>query len=345
MTITTSPNTAPGRASSGSPAPEPDQRRVRHLLNRLVSGAGGPFIGLVVLFVILSFLAPNFLTPRNLVNVLDQVTVLGILALGATAVIITGGIDLSVGAVLALSVMVLGWLSHDGGWPLWLSMVACVIAGGLAGLVNGLAVTLAKLPPFIATLAMMSVARGLANLITDGRQITGYPEWFYSLSSTNYLGYFSVTLIGLVLLYVIGWAVLKYRPSGRAVYAVGGGPEVARLAGIKVRSVTTWVYVFAGISAGLAAIVLSSRLDSSQPSAGTGLELNVIAAVVIGGASLAGGVGRITGTIVGVLIIGVLNNGLNLLGVSPFIQQIIIGVVIAAAVFTDVLRRRKARTA
>ncbi len=318
--------------------------RVRAILGRLVSGAGGPFIGLVVLFVLLSFLAPNFLTPRNLVNILDQVTVLGILALGATAVIITGGIDLSVGAVMALSVMVLGWLSHDGGWPLWLSMVACVAVGGIMGMVNGFAVTLAKLPPFIATLAMMSIARGLANLITDGRQIIGYPEWFYSLSSTRYGGYFSVTLIGLVLLFVIGWAVLTYRPSGRAVYAVGGSPEVARLAGIKVRSVTTWVYVFAGATAGLGAIVLASRLDSSQPSAGTGIELNVIAAVVIGGASLAGGVGRVTGTIVGVLIMGVLNNGLNLLGVSPFIQQIVIGFVIAAAVFTDVLRRRKART-
>lgn len=313
--------------------------------SRILRGAGGPFIGLVVVFVFLSFAAPNFLTPRNLINILDQVTVLGILALGATAVIITGGIDLSVGAILALSVMVLGWLSHDGGLPLWLCMIICVLVGGLAGMVNGLAVTLAKLPPFIATLAMMSIARGLANLITDGRQIIGYPEWFYSLSSTRYGGYFSVTLLGLVALYLVGWAILKYRPSGREVYAVGGNQEVARLAGIKVVSVTTWVYVLAGATAGLAAIVLASRLDSSQPSSGTGIELNVIAAVVIGGASLAGGVGRVTGTIVGVLIMGVLNNGLNLLGVSPFIQQIVIGLVIAAAVFTDVLRRQRTSTA
>jgi ribose transport system permease protein len=312
---------------------------------RGISGAGGPFIGLVVLFVLLSIFAPNFLTARNLINVLDQVTVLGILALGATAVIITGGIDLSVGAILALSVMVLGWLSHDGGAPLWVAMIACVLVGGFAGLINGVAITLAKLPPFIATLAMMSIARGIANLITDGRQIIGYPEWFYSLSSTRYLGAFSVTLIGLIVAYAIGWAILKYRASGRAVYAVGGSPEVARLAGIKVKTVTTWVYVLAGATAGLGAIVMASRLDSSQPSAGLGIELNVIAAVVIGGASLAGGVGRIAGTIVGVLIIGVLNNGLNLLGVSPFIQQVTIGVVIAAAVFTDVLRRRRMRSA
>lgn len=317
------------------------QRAVSLVLSRAARGAGGPFIGLVVLVVALSIFAPNFLTGRNLINVLDQVTVLGILSLGATAIIITGGIDLSVGAVLALSVMVLGWLSHDGGFPLWIAMVACVLAGAVAGLVNGLAVAVAKLPPFIATLASMSVARGLANLITDGRQITGYPEWFYSLSSTRYAGAFSVTLVGLVLLYGFGWTVLKYRASGRAVYAIGGSPEVARLAGIKVAKVTTWVYVAAGAAAGLAAIVLSSRLDSSQPSAGIGIELDVIAAVVIGGASLAGGLGRVSGTIVGVLIIGVLHNGLNLLGVSPFIQQIIIGLVIAAAVLTDVLRRRR----
>lgn len=349
MTTTSTATQADEPGARGADAAASDaqreQPRWRAMLGSAISGAGGPLIGLIILVILLALLAPNFLTPRNLVNILDQVTVLGILALGATAVIITGGIDLSVGAVLALSVMVLGWLSHDGGWPLWLAMVACVIAGAAAGLVNGLAVTLAKLPPFIATLAMMSIARGVANLITDGRQITGYPEWFYSLSSTRYLDYFSVTLVGLILCFAIGWVWLKYRPSGRAVYAVGGSPEVARLAGIKVRGVTTWVYVLAGVTAGLAAIVLSSRLDSSQPSAGLGIELNVIAAVVIGGASLAGGVGTVSGTIVGVLIIGVLNNGLNLLGVSPFIQQVIIGVVIAAAVFGDVLRRKKARSA
>lgn len=322
-------------------AQPPRQAGASNGLGRFMSGVGGPLIGLVILFVVLSIAAPNFLTARNLINVVDQVTVLGILALGATAIIITGGIDLSVGAVLALSTMVLGFLSHDAGMPLWLAMIAAVAVGGMAGAVNGLAVSVAKLPPFIATLAMMSIARGLANLITDGKQITGYPEWFYQLSSNRYLGFFSITAIALVLLYVIGWAFLKYRAGGRAVYAVGGSPEVARLAGIKVRSVTTWVYVVAGVTAGLAAIVQASRLDSSQPSAGTGIELDVIAAVVIGGASLAGGVGRVTGTIVGVLIIGVLHNGLNLLGVSAFLQQVIIGVVIAAAVLADTLRRRK----
>jgi ribose transport system permease protein len=338
----------PVLSTPGAPGPNATRAavtplgRVGSTASRLMSGSGGALVGLVALFLVMSIFAPYFLTSRNLVNIVDQITVLGILSLGATAVIITGGIDLSVGAVLGLSTMVLGWLSHQGGWPLPLAMLAAVAVGALAGSVNGLGITMGKLPPFIATLAMMSIARGLANIITDGQQIVGYPEWFYQLASQRYLGFFAITAIVLVLLYVAGWAQLKYRPSGRAIYAIGGGHEVARLAGIQVKKVTIWVYVAAGALAGLGGIVLASRLDSSQPSAGTGYELDVIAAVVIGGASLAGGVGRVTGTIIGVLIIGVLRNGLNLLGVSPFIQQVVIGLVIALAVMTDVLRRRKA---
>lgn len=308
---------------------------------RLFSGSGGALLGLIVLFIVLSIMAPNFMTTRNLINILDQVTVLGILSVGATAVIITGGIDLSVGSILGLSTMVLGWLSHQGGWPMWSAMIAAIVVGALAGSLNGLGITYAQLPPFIATLAMMSIGRGLANLITDGQQIVGYPEWFFNLSSERYVGFFSVTLMVVVALYVAGWAWLKYRSSGRAIYAIGGGKEVARLAGINVKKVTIWVYVAAGALAGLGGIVLASRLDSSQPSAGSGYELDVIAAVVIGGASLNGGVGRIGGTVIGVLIIGVLRNGLNLLGVSPFIQQIVIGAVIAIAVMADVLRRKR----
>jgi ribose transport system permease protein len=309
---------------------------------RMFSGSGGALLGLIALFIVLSFASPFFLTGRNLINILDQVTVLGILSVGATAVIITGGIDLSVGAVLGLSTMVLGWLSHQGGWPMWAAMLAAIAVGALAGSLNGLGITYANLPPFIATLAMLSIARGLANLITDGQQIVGYPEWFFNLSSERYLGFFSVTLLVVVALYLAAWAWLKYRASGRSIYAIGGGAEVARLAGIHVKKVTIWVYVAAGALAGLGGIALASRLDSSQPSAGLGYELDVIAAVVIGGASLNGGVGRIGGTIIGVLLIGVLRNGLNLLGVSPFIQQIVIGLVIAIAVMADVLRRKKA---
>ncbi|MGK5683125.1 ABC transporter permease [Actinoplanes sp. URMC 104] len=317
-----------------------DRSALLQRLRRLGSGTGGPFVGLLVLCLALFIATPYFLTVNNLLNVLDQVTILGILAVGMTFVIVTGGIDLSVGSVLALSTMILGWTSHNGGWPLWLSIVAAVLVGGLCGLASGLGITLTKLPPFIATLAMLSIARGLANVITDGQQIVGYPAWFTALSTERYFGFLTVTTIVLVLLLVAGWAFLRYRPGGRALYAIGGSREVARLAGIKVKAATASVYAVTGLLAGIAGVALAARLDSSQPSAAVGLELDVIAAVVIGGASLVGGVGRIPGTIVGVLIIGVLRNGLNLLEVSPFVQQVVIGIVIALAVMVDVLRRR-----
>ena len=305
-------------------------------------GVQGPLIGLVALGVIFSFSTTAFLSVRNLLNVLDQVTVLGILSIGMTAVIILGGIDLSVGSVLAFSMMIMGWLSHDCNLPIIVSVVAALVIGGLCGWVNGALVTRAKLPPFIATLSMMTIARGLANIITDGRQIVGYPDWFDSFATTRYFGFLSLTVTLAVLLVIASWIFLRYRAAGRSLYAIGGSAEVARLAGIRVRHVTSWVYVASGLLSGLAGIVLASRLDSSQPSAGLGYELDAIAAVVIGGASLSGGVGGIGGTVVGVLIIGVLHNGLNLTGVSPFIQQVVIGVVIALAVSSDTLRRRGA---
>ena len=305
-------------------------------------GVQGPLIGLVVLCIVFSCATTAFVSFRNLLNVLDQVTVLGILAIGMTAVIILGGIDLSVGSILAFSMMILGWLSHDCNLPLVVAIVAALLVGALCGWVNGLLVTRARLPAFIATLSMMTIARGLANIITDGRQIVGYPEWFDSFATFRYFGFLSLTVTLAVVLVIASWIFLRYRAAGRGLYAIGGSAEVARLAGLRVRQMTTGVYIASGLLSGLAGIVLASRLDSSQPSAGLGYELDAIAAVVIGGASLSGGVGGIGGTVVGVLIIGVLHNGLNLTGVSPFIQQVVIGVVIALAVSSDTLRRRGA---
>jgi ribose transport system permease protein len=304
------------------------------------TGVGGPLIGLVLLCVIFSLTTDVFLTWRNALNVIDQITVLGILAIGMTAVIIIGGIDLSVGSVLAFSMMMMGWLYQGIGVPLGLALVAGLLAGTACGVVNGLLITKAKLPPFIATLTMMSVGRGLANIITEGRQIVGYPDWFTNLSTVRHFGFLSVTVAIFIVLALISWAVLRYTTLGRSLYAIGGSAEVARLAGIPVQKLTISVYALAGLLAGLASVALACRLNSSQPSAGTGYELDTIAAVVIGGASLNGGVGGIRGTVVGVLIIGVLRNGLNLSGVSPFVQQIVIGVVIALAVAADTFRRR-----
>jgi ribose transport system permease protein len=326
-------------ATSAPVAVEPSADRRRRQWVGLITGAQGPLVGLVLLCIVFAVLSPFFLSLRNALNVVDQVTVLGIMAIGMTAVIVIGGIDLSVGSILALSMMVMGWLSNDKGLPFPLAMVSAVLVGGACGLGNGLLVTKAKLPPFIATLAMMTIARGVANIITNGEQIVGYPDWFTALSTQRHLGFLSATVALFIVLLIIGWVILQYRAVGRNLYAIGGSREVARLAGIHVGGLTTWVYVVAGALSGIAGVVLAARLDSSQPSAGLGYELDAIAAVVIGGASLSGGIGGIGGTIVGVLIIGVLHNGLNLVGVSPFIQQIIVGVVIAVAVAADSLRR------
>lgn len=304
-------------------------------------GVAGPLIGLALLCVGFSLASEYFLTVRNGLNILDQVTVLGILAIGMTMVIIIGGIDLSVGSVLALSMMAMGWLAKTAGVPLPVAMLLGVATGAACGLVSGLLITVARLPPFIATLAVMSIARGLANIVTNGQQIVGYPAWFTSLSTVRHLGFFSVTVTVFVLLMIVAGIFLRYRATGRNLFAIGGNPEVARLAGINVARYTIATYAAAGALAGVAAVTMAARLNSSQPSAGLGIELDTIAAVVIGGASLAGGVGSIAGTLIGVLIIGVLRNGLNLVGVSPFVQMVVIGSVIALAVTFDTLGRRK----
>ncbi|HET9374941.1 MAG TPA: ABC transporter permease [Chthoniobacterales bacterium] len=306
-----------------------------------VIGVQGPLFGLVLLCIIFSCTTSVFLSVRNALNILDQVTVLGILAIGMTAVIVIGGIDLSVGSVLALAMMIIGWLRDTWGVPIPIGIVIALLVGTACGLANGLLVTKAKLPAFIATLTMMSVGRGLANIVTDGRQVVGFPDWVTALASVRNFGFLSVTVGLFIALVIVSWIFVNHHAVGRSLYAIGGGAEVARLAGIHVQRLTLWVYALAGLLSGLAGIAMASRLDSSEPSAGLGYELDTIAAVVIGGASLSGGVGGIAGTVVGVLIIGVLHNGLNLSGVSPFVQQVIIGVVIALAVTFDTLRRKE----
>jgi len=297
--------------------------------------ASAPALSLAALCILFGLSTPAFLTARNLLNVIDQLTVLGIMALGMTAVIVIGGIDLSVGSVLALSMMVMGWLSNVYGIPMQLAIVAALATGGVCGMTSGLLITRANLPAFIATLAVMSIARGLANMVTDGSQIVGYVGWFSNLSVVRYGGVISATVALFLLLTMAAFVFMKYRAGGRALYAIGGNPEVARLAGIPVKRVTVFVYTACGVLAGLAGVVMSTRLDSSQPSGGLGYELDTIAAVVIGGASLSGGIGSVWGTVMGVLTIGVLRNGLNLLGISPFVQQVVIGVVIVLAVALD----------
>lgn len=319
-----------------------EQSRPSKKLIERISGATGPLIGLLALCVFLSLGTDTFLSVRNGLNILDQITVLGIMSVGMTFVILIGGIDLSVGSVLALSMMIMGWTANVAGLPMGAAILVALAASAVSGLIVGILVTAFRVPAFIATLAMMSAARGVANMITDGQQIVGFPEWFMMLAIDRHFGFLTATVFLMLAVVLIAWLFLKYRPEGRMLYAVGGNPEVARLAGINVPLVTVGVYVVCALLAGLAGIVLAARLDSVQPSSGFGYELDTIAAVVIGGTSLSGGAGGIGGTLIGVLIIGVLRNGLNLLNVSPFLQQVIIGVVIVLAVGAETLRRRKA---
>jgi len=303
-------------------------------------GTTGPLIGLILLCIFLSLATDTFMSARNLLNVLDQITVLGIMAVGMTMVILIGGIDLAVGSVMALTMMVMGYAANQVGLPLPVGILLALGVAALTGAISGLLITALGVPAFIATLAMMSVARGLANMITDGQQIVGFPSWFSLLAYTRYGGFLTLTVAVMLVVFVLGWIYLRYTSGGRSLYAIGGNQEVARLAGINVNLYTIGVYVVSGLLAGLAGVVLAMRLDSVQPTAGVSYELDTIAAVVIGGTSLSGGKGGILGTIIGVLIIGVLRNGLNLLGVSPFTQAVVIGVVIALAVAAEAIKRR-----
>jgi ribose transport system permease protein len=282
----------------------------------------------------------SFFSLRNFVNILDQITVLGILAVGMTFVILIGGIDLSVGSILALCGMVMGYFAKELGWSMEAAIAVGLLASALAGLVSGSLIAFFRVPAFIATLAMMSAARGLANMVSDGHQIISFPAWFNLMAVIRYGGVVTITVGIMLTVFVICWAYLKFTSGGRSLYAIGGNAEVARLAGIKVKLHTVGVYVFAAILSGIAGVLLGARLDSVQPQAGVSYELDAIAAVVIGGTSLSGGSGSLVGTIIGVLIIGVLRNGLNLLGVSPFMQQVVIGLVIALAVSIEALKKK-----
>lgn len=302
----------------------------------------GPLVALIVLFVLLCLTTPSFLDPANFINIMGQITIWGLLAFGMTFVIISGGIDLSVGNVLSFATMVFGWTVKVMGLPVGVAIILTILAGGLCGLGSGLMVTKAKLPPFIATLSMLYISRGLAHLlIKEGQQFIDYPDWFVACFFKNYFGFLSVTTALFIALIILCWIFLAHREAGRNLYAVGGSPEVARLAGIRVALVTTGAYVVSGVLAGLAGVVYASRVNASTPLAGNGYELNAIAIAVIGGASLRGGVGTIEGTVIGALIVGFLMNALNLHNMSPHVQTITIGVIIAVSVFFDMLSRRK----
>ncbi|MFD4336375.1 substrate-binding domain-containing protein [Streptomyces anulatus] len=298
----------------------------------------GALSALVVLVVAMSLLSGDFLTTQNLLNVGVQAAVTAILAFGVTFVIVSAGIDLSVGSVAALSATVLAWSATSAGVPVVLAVVLAIVTGIACGFVNGALVSYGKLPPFIATLAMLSIARGLSLVISQGSPIA-FPDSVSVLGDTLG-GWLPVPVLVMIAMGLITALILGRTFIGRSMYAIGGNEEAARLSGLRVKRQKIVIYALSGLFAAVAGIVLASRLVSAQPQAAQGYELDAIAAVVIGGASLAGGVGKASGTLIGALILAVLRNGLNLLSVSAFWQQVVIGVVIALAVLLDTLRRK-----
>ncbi len=312
-----------------------------------ILGRFAPLLFLLALMLFFSLAEPRFLSPLNLFNVMRQISITGLIALGMTFVILTGGIDLSVGSIVALAGLVAAALAKGSssntlsldaatvaGYPVWVAAIAAAGVGLMAGLLQGAAVTTLNVPPFVVTLGGLSVFRGAALLYSGGGPISafdaGYRYW-----GQGKVGPVPVPVILFLVAAALCHVVLRYTRFGRHVYAVGGNAEAARLSGLDVRGITWAVYVIVGLFAGLAGFVLSSRLNSAEAVAGQGYELTVIAAVVIGGTSLFGGLGGVIGTVVGAALIGVLLNGLVLLNVSPYVQQIIIGLVIVLAVAFD----------
>ncbi|WP_321962216.1 ABC transporter permease subunit [Paraburkholderia sp. J7] len=295
----------------------------------------GPFVALLIIAVALSIVSRDFLTVDNLLNVMRQASINALIAFGMTLVILLGGIDLSAGSVLALSSVIIATLLSSG-TPAIVATLAGLVAGGVMGFANGLVISKGRVAPFIATLGSMTVLRGLALVVSNGSPISSFNSDFFSLLGGGYVARLvPIPVVLMLVMFGVFWVLLRKTVFGRHIYATGGNAESAKLSGVKVDRIQLWVYTIAGVMSALAGVVLTSRLNSAQPTAGTGYELDAIAAVVLGGTSLTGGRGWIFGTLVGALLIGVLNNGLNLLDVSSFYQQVIKGIVILLAVLID----------
>ncbi len=306
------------------------------------------FILLAMIFL-LSVLSPSFFQFRNLMNVVRQISVIGLIGIGVTMAIITNGIDLSSGSVLALSAVIAASFAQRSDWaaakypglvvPLGVSILSGLAVGLLCGFIVGFLIANFKIPPFIATLGMMTIARGFALLYSDGRPISSLTDAYNTIGQGYFLG-IPIPIIILITVAVLGHVMLNYTRFGRHIYAMGGNEQAARVSGLNIFWIKIGIYSIAGLLSGLAGIVLSSRISSGQPGLGTGYELDAIASAVIGGTSFSGGVGTIWGTMVGALIIGVLNNGLDLLNVSAYWQQIVKGSIIVIAIIIDERKNR-----
>lgn len=299
----------------------------------------GPLLALIVLIVVVTAINPSFISPNNLLNLLRQVAANGFIAFGMTFVILTGGIDLSVGSTLALSSALTAGLLSNGVNAL-VAVVVGVISGGFLGALNGVLISKGKMAPFIATLATMTIYRGTTLVYTNGNPITGIGDsFFFSFIGRGYLFGIPFPVVLMFVVFILLFLLLHKTSFGRKTYAIGGNEKAAYIAGVKIDKIKILIYTISGVMASISGMIITSRLNSAQPTAGQSYEMDAIASVVLGGTSLSGGRGRIFGTLVGALIIGTLNNGLNLLGVSSFYQQIVKGIVIVIAVLLD--RKRK----
>ena len=298
-----------------------------------------PFLALIVLFVFLTIASPVFLTTTNLSSVVRQTAVINIMALGMTMVIIAGGIDLSVGSILAFA-GIAGTMTMAAGHPILAGIAAGIAGGALCGFLNGFLTTQLRINPFIVTLGALLIIRGLTLILSNGMPIHQVPKGFSYLGEGSLAGV-PFVLIVLLLCAVLVHVILEHTRLGRYGFAIGSNPDAAYYAGINVQKHTTLIYALCGALTGLAGMIEASRLMTGQPTAGQGYELSAIAAVVIGGGSLRGGEGGVVGTLIGAFIMGLLSNGCDLLGIQPFVQQAIIGAVIIAAVSFDELRKRR----
>jgi len=321
-----------------APAVPAKSRRDRIVLQRLL-----PFLSLIILFIALTIASPNFFTSTNLSSVVRQTAVINIMALGMTMIIITGGIDLSVGAILAMGGLI-GTMAMEKGFSIPAGVLIGILTGLACGLANGLMITGLRIQPFIVTLGTLGIFRGTTLIVSNGLPVHQIPQRFSYLGEGNLLGVPFVLWI-LVACAAVTHVLLEHTRLGRYTFAIGSNREAAVYAGIPVKFHTTAVYAIGGMLTGLAGMIEASRLMTGQPTAGQGYELQAIAAVVIGGGSLQGGEGSVMGTLVGAFIMGLLSNGSDLLGVSPYLQQAIIGAVIILAVTLDEVRKRRTSAA
>jgi ribose transport system permease protein len=326
---------APRGGGDGVQVPSAIRDRLGDVVSQLAAAGA-----LIIVFIAMSIASPYFLTANNLFNVGVQVAVIAIIAVGQTLVILTAGIDLSVGSVAAFSGVLGTMAMANAGFPIVLAILVGVLVGAGAGIVNGVLVTRAGLPPFIATLGMLGVARGLTFIVSGEVAIYGLPDSFRNFGEGE-IGGFPLPLIYLIVIALLGWLVLSRTKLGRYAYAIGSNKDAARLSGIPINRYLVGVYVICGALAGFGGMIAASRVHSGQPNYGVGLELDVIAAAVIGGASLFGGQGTIGGTLIGAFLMATIRDGCVLLNITQYYQQVIIGVIIWLAVWWDQVRRRR----